>query len=86
MATYLQAPGYGELLFEINGWDPAGLAAFRASPVVKSIPGGIDSVATPEQLRAIRELMPADGCPRPTAHPNSARAASSISSRPAPTA
>ena len=63
MATYLQAPGYGELLFEINGWDPAGLAAFRASPVVKSIPGGIDSVATPEQLRAIRELMPAEWLP-----------------------
>ena len=69
MATYLQAPGYGELLFEINGWDPAGLAAFRASPVVKSIPGGIDSVATIDQLRAIRELLPdewlpaADGTP-----------------------
>jgi 5,10-methylenetetrahydromethanopterin reductase len=69
MATYLQAPGYGELLFEINGWDPAGLAAFRASSVVKSVPGGIDSVATPEQLRAIRELLPdewlpaADGTP-----------------------
>ena len=24
MATYLQAPQYGELLFEINRWDPAG--------------------------------------------------------------
>jgi 5,10-methylenetetrahydromethanopterin reductase len=63
MATYLQAPGYGELLFEINGWDPAGLAAFRASPVVKSIPGGIDSVATTEQLRAIRDLLPDEWLP-----------------------
>jgi len=63
MATYLQAPGYGELLFEINGWDPAGLAAFRASPAVRSIPGAIDGVATPEQLRAIRELMPAEWLP-----------------------
>jgi probable F420-dependent oxidoreductase len=63
MATYLQAPGYGELLFEINGWDPAGLAAFRASPLVKSIPGAIDAVATPDQLRAIRELMPAEWLP-----------------------
>src|SRR5262245_22728129 len=63
MATYLQAPGYGELLFEINGWDPAGLAAFRASPVVKSIPGGIDSVATPDQLRAIRDLLPPEWLP-----------------------
>jgi len=69
MATYLQAPGYGELLFEINGWDPKGLAAFRASEAVKSVPGGIDSLAKPEQLRAIRALMPdewlpaADGTP-----------------------
>jgi 5,10-methylenetetrahydromethanopterin reductase len=69
MATYLQAPGYGDLLFEINGWDPAGLAAFRASPIVKSIPGGIDSVATLDQLREIRDLLPdewlpaADGTP-----------------------
>jgi probable F420-dependent oxidoreductase len=57
MATYMQAPGYGELLFAINGWDPAGLAAFRADPVVRSIPGAIDAIATPDQLRAIRELL-----------------------------
>ena len=63
MATYLQAPGYGDLLFEINGWDPAGLAAFRASPAVKSIPGAIDGVATPEQLRLIRELIPTEWLP-----------------------
>lgn len=63
MATYLQAPGYGELLFEINGWDPAGLAAFRSNEVVKSIPGGIDSVATLDQLRAIRDIMPAEWLP-----------------------
>jgi probable F420-dependent oxidoreductase len=69
MATYLQAPGYGELLFAINGWDPKGLAAFRASPRVRAIPGAIDSLATPAQLREIRELLPdewlpaADGSP-----------------------
>jgi 5,10-methylenetetrahydromethanopterin reductase len=58
MATYLQAPGYGELLFAINRWDPGELARFRQSEVVRTMPGGIDSVATPEQLRAIRDLMP----------------------------
>jgi len=57
MATYMQAPGYGELLFAINGWDPAGLAAFRANEVVRSIPGAIDAIATPDQLRAIREVI-----------------------------
>jgi 5,10-methylenetetrahydromethanopterin reductase len=58
MATYLQAPGYGELLFRINGWDPEGLAAFRRSEVVRSVPGAIDGVASLEQLREIRALVP----------------------------
>jgi 5,10-methylenetetrahydromethanopterin reductase len=69
MATYLQAPGYGELLFAINGWDPAGLARFRQSEVVKSIPGGIDSVATPDQLRKIRAEMPAEWLPAAVGSP-----------------
>lgn len=69
MATYLQAPGYGELLFEINGWDPQGLADFRGHEAVRAVPGAIDAVATPDQLRAIRDIMPeawlpaADGDP-----------------------
>lgn len=58
MATYMQAPGYAELLVELNGWDPAVLEQFRASPVVQSIPGGIDSTATLEQLEQISELIP----------------------------
>ena len=69
MATYLQAPGYGELLFAINRWNPADLTRFRASEVVKSMPGGIDSVATPEQLRRIRELMPAEWLPAAVGSP-----------------
>lgn len=69
MATYLQAPAYGELLFAINGWDPQGLADFRNHDAVKAVPGAIDSIATTEQLRAIREairpewLPAADGTP-----------------------
>ena len=69
MATYLQAPGYGELLFEINGWDPAGLAAFRSHEAVRSVPGAIDAIASPEQLRVIRELMPADWLPAAAGSP-----------------
>lgn len=58
MATYMQAPGYAELLVALNDWDPAVLDAFRGSEVVKSMPGGIDSVATLEQLEQISELIP----------------------------
>ena len=60
MATYMQAPGYAELLVELNGWDAEVLEQFRASPVVKTIPGGIDSTATIEQLEKISELIPAE--------------------------
>lgn len=63
MATYLQAPGYGELLVNLNRWDPAVLERFRASDVVRSMPGAIDSVATTDQLRQIRDLIPAEWLP-----------------------
>jgi len=66
MATYMQAPGYVEMLIALNDWDPEVLAAFRASPVVASIPGGIDSVATLEQLEKISELIPDDWFPAAT--------------------
>jgi probable F420-dependent oxidoreductase len=56
LATYLQ--GYGDLLVRTNGWDPAVLAAFRADEVVGSMRGGIDSVATTEQLEHIATLIP----------------------------
>lgn len=56
LATYLQ--GYGDLLVETNGWDPAPLAAFRADPVVQSVPGAIDSVADTAQLEHIAGLLP----------------------------
>jgi len=58
MGTYLQAPGYGELLVDINEWDPATLERFRATEVVRSMPGGIDQVATIDQLKEIRDLIP----------------------------
>jgi len=58
MATYLQAPGYGELLVTANGWDTEVLDRFRAHPLVAEMRGGIDTVATLEQLRQIAALIP----------------------------
>jgi 5,10-methylenetetrahydromethanopterin reductase len=56
MATYLQV--YGDPLVSINGWDPAVLTAFRKDPVVQSVRGAIDAVATTEELRHIETLLP----------------------------
>ena len=61
MATYFQA--YGDALVAMNGWDPAPLAAFRADPVVQSVPGAIDAAATIEQLEHIQTLIPEEWLP-----------------------
>ncbi|NQX89511.1 MAG: TIGR03857 family LLM class F420-dependent oxidoreductase [Halioglobus sp.] len=60
MATYMQAPGYAELLVELNGWDRDVLPTFRMHPTVAGMPGGIDSVATLQQLDDIESLIPKD--------------------------
>lgn len=66
MATYMQAPGYVEMLIKLNEWDPEVLTAFRANELVKSIAGGIDSVATLEQLEKISKLIPQEWLPAAT--------------------
>jgi 5,10-methylenetetrahydromethanopterin reductase len=66
LATYLQAPGYGELLVATNGWDPKILDVFRENPLVASMRGGIDAVATLEQLREIEPLIPKEWLPAAT--------------------
>ncbi len=58
LATYLQIPGYGDMLVQINGWDPGILARFRQDAAVRSVGGLIDSVATIEQLAKIEKLIP----------------------------
>jgi len=58
LATYLQIPGYGELLVEVNGWDPDVLARFRSDPAVTSVGGAIDSVASTEQISLVEKLIP----------------------------
>lgn len=60
MATYMQAPGYAEMLIDLNGWDMAVLDDFRANKTVTSMLGGIDSIATLEQLEEISALIPED--------------------------
>jgi len=58
LATYLQIPGYGDMLVAINGWDPDTLQRFRTDQAVTSVGGLIDSVATTRQLAAIDRLIP----------------------------
>jgi 5,10-methylenetetrahydromethanopterin reductase len=63
MATYMQAPGYAEMLIDLNGWDSEVLTAFRANETVASMHGGIDSVATLEQLEEVSTLIPDEWLP-----------------------
>ena len=70
MATYMQAPGYVEGLVALTDWDPDVLAAFRASSTVASMLGGIDSVATLEQLEEISKLIPDAWLPAATGSPD----------------
>lgn len=63
MATYLQAPRYGELLVSVNGWDPKRLARFRASRVVARMTSAIDATATLDQLREIEREIPEEWFP-----------------------
>lgn len=75
LATYLQA--YGDLMVETNRWDPAVLARFRADPMVATIGGAIDVVATTEQLEHIATLIP-DEWLAPAASGSAAECASAV--------
>lgn len=56
MATYLQ--GYGDILVEVNRWDPSTLQRFREAAVIASARGAIDATATVAELEQIMELIP----------------------------
>lgn len=56
LATYLQ--GYGDLMVDTNGWDPAVLERFRADPVVSSFPGALDAKADTATLEHVAGLLP----------------------------
>ena len=57
LSGYLQ--GYGDLLVATNGWSPEPLARFRSDPVVQSIRGAIDTLASTAELEHIKTLLPA---------------------------
>ena len=58
LATYMKAPGYGDGLAKINGWDMEQLEEFRRQPAVTSVRGWIDAVASFEQFAAIDKVLP----------------------------
>ena len=58
LATNLQIPGYGDMLAQINGWDPEVLQRLRSHSAVTSVGGLIDSVADTGQLAEIAKLSP----------------------------
>ncbi len=63
LATYLQIPGYGEMLVQINGWDRQELERFRRHPAVTSVGGMIDSIASLDQIAAVDKILPDDWRP-----------------------
>lgn len=60
LASYLQAPGYGEGLAKINGWPLEELERFRNEPAVQAVGGWIDTVAKYDQLAKIDKVLPQD--------------------------
>lgn len=59
LATYLQ--GYGQVLVQANGWDPAVLERFRTDPFVTAYGGAFDAIGTTEDLQQLADrLLPAE--------------------------
>jgi 5,10-methylenetetrahydromethanopterin reductase len=56
MASYLR--GYGRLLVDANGWDPAVLDRFLSDPFVRGFQGAFDARATPADLDYLATLIP----------------------------
>ena len=63
LATYLQIPGYGEALVNVNGWNMDTLKSFRSAPIVAGMTGAIDSVASYAELAEIEKLIPQEWRP-----------------------
>ena len=83
LATYLQIPGYGEALVNVNGWDMETLHAFRRAPIVANMTGAIDSVASYTELADIEKLILNIGDPQRSATPRPAPSVGWINSLPA---
>lgn len=57
MTTYMQRPGYGELIVAANGWDPAVLKKLRAHPVLDGRMADVTKF-TVDELRQLRDVYP----------------------------
>ncbi|MCW3040676.1 MAG: Luciferase-like monooxygenase [Solirubrobacterales bacterium] len=57
MTTYMQWPGYGELIVEANGWDPGVLKTLRAHPVLDGRMADVTAFTT-DELRRLRDVYP----------------------------
>ena len=57
MTTYMQIPGYGELIVDANGWDRAVLDRLRAHPLLQT--GLADAMEfSLDELRQLRDVYP----------------------------
>jgi probable F420-dependent oxidoreductase len=57
--TYLQTPGFGELLVEANHWDPAVLDLVRNHPMLSALRGGLaDWTFTLPELAKVAQVLP----------------------------
>ncbi len=59
--TYLQVPGFGELIVRANEWDESVLAELRAHPALKALheAGGLaDQAFTLQQLGEVAKVLP----------------------------
>ena len=57
--TYFQVPGYGEMIAQINGWDPSPLIRMRAHPQIAALGGKLaDQSFTRVQLVDVSRTLP----------------------------
>jgi alkanesulfonate monooxygenase SsuD/methylene tetrahydromethanopterin reductase-like flavin-dependent oxidoreductase (luciferase family) len=57
MTTYMQWPGYGELIVAANGWDPAVLRRLREHPLLAGRMADTTGFST-DELRRLAEVYP----------------------------
>ncbi|MEB3061939.1 TIGR03857 family LLM class F420-dependent oxidoreductase [[Mycobacterium] zoologicum] len=57
MTTYMQWPGYGELIVRANGWDPAVLRRVREHPLLVGRMADVTSFST-DELRRLAAVYP----------------------------
>lgn len=58
MTTYMQIPGYGELIVDANGWDRAVLERVRKHPLFEGLRGSADAAFTLDQLAVLADVYP----------------------------